>query len=92
MRPETRVPMMFGRDDKPGSWRLARDAALVLPVALAVLFGLVLLWGHRNVTDFSYDVIFFGLRATLAAVLTLMHMQWLKSVLIALDAEGELDR
>ncbi len=92
MRPETRVPMQFGRDDKPSSWRLRRDAALTLPVALAVLFGLALLWGHRSVTDLSYDVIFFGLRATLAAVLTLMHMQWLKSVLAVLGAEGELDR
>ena len=92
MQPETRVPMQFGRDDQPSSWRLKRDLALVLPVALAFLFGLALLWGHRSVTDFSYDVIFFGLRATTAAMLTLMHMQWLRSVLAVLEAEGELDR
>jgi len=92
MTPETRVPMQFGRDDQPSSWRLRRDAALVFPVALAVLFGMVLLWGHRSVTDLSYDVIFFGLRATLAAVLTLMHMQWLRAALTVLEAEGELDQ
>jgi hypothetical protein len=91
MRPETRVPMQFGRDGQ-ASWRLTRDMALTLPVALALLFGMVLLWGHRSVTDLSYDVIFFGLRATLAAMLTLMHMQWLRAALAILEAEGELDR
>ena len=92
MTPQTRVPMMFGRDDQPSSWRLGRDMALTLPVALALLFGMVLLWGHRSVTDLTYDVIFFGLRATLAAMLTIMHLQWLKAALGVLEAEGELDR
>lgn len=92
MSRETKVPMMFRQDGQPSGWRLRRDVGLILPVALAFLFGAVLLWGHRSVTEPSYDVIFFGLRATLAAMLALMHMQWLKAALAALDAEGELDR
>jgi hypothetical protein len=91
MTPETKVPMQFARDGR-ASWRLARNLALPLPVLLAFAFGLVLLWGHRSVTDISYDVIFFGLRATLAAVLALMHLQWLKAALTTLEAEGALDR
>lgn len=92
MAAETKVPMMFRQDGRPSGWKLKRDVGLILPVALAFLFGMILLWGHRSVTNLSYDVIFLGLRATLAAMLTLMHMQWLKAVITYLDAEGELDR
>jgi len=83
MEPQTRVPMQ-------GNWRLPRNAALILPVLLAFLFGLALLWGHRNAADLSYNVIFFGLRATLAAVIAMLHLQWLKGALTTLEAEGAL--
>lgn len=91
MTPETKVPLQFHKDGRP-AWRMKRDLALVLPMAAAVLFGLALLWGHRSVTDFTYDVIFFGLRATLAAMIALLHMQWLKQAVAALEAEGALTR
>lgn len=81
--PQTKVPMQ-------GNWRLPRDIALILPVAIAFLFGLALLWGHRNAPDLTYSVILFGLRATLAAVVAMMHLQWLKGALETLDAEGSL--
>lgn len=83
MDAETRVPMQ-------GSWRLPRNVALPLPVVLAFMLGLVLLWGHRSATDLSYSVIFFGLRATLAAVVAMIHLQWLKGALETLQAEGAL--
>jgi hypothetical protein len=89
MTPETRVPLQFHKDGRP-AWRLKRDAALILPIAAAFLFGLALLWGHRSVTEASYEVIFFGLRATLAAMIALLHLQWLKQAVAALEAEGEL--
>lgn len=79
----TMVPMQ-------GSWRLPRNIALPLPVVLAFLVGVALLWGHRSATDLSYNVIFFGLRATLAAILAMMHLQWLKGALETLDSEGAL--
>ena len=64
---------------------------LPAPITCLLLgLGAVLLWGHRSVTDLSYDIIFFGLRATLAAVFTLMHMQWLRGAMDALEAEGAL--
>ena len=85
MGPDVLVPMA-------GAWRLRRNAALVLPVLLAFAVGLALLWGHRNATDLSYDVIFFGLRATVAAVAAMLHLQWLKAALATLEAEGQLDR
>lgn len=91
MTADTKVPMQFGKDGKV-SFRLGRDFGLLLPIILAFLFGAVLLWGHRSVTDMTYDVIFFGLRATIAAMITLMHMQWLKAAVATLDAEGALTR
>jgi len=33
-----------------------------------------------------------SLRATLAAVAAMLHLQWLKGVLTKLEAEGQLDR
>ena len=83
MEPDTRVPMM-------GSWRLTRNVALPLPIVLAILFGKALLWGHRHQTQLAYDVIFFGLRATLAAVIAMLHLQWLKGAMATLQAEGAL--
>lgn len=83
MDPDTRVPMR-------GDWRLPRNLALTLPVLLGLLVGLALLWGHRNAADLAYNVIFFGLRATLAAVIAMLHLQWLKGALNQLEAEGAL--
>jgi hypothetical protein len=91
MTSETKVPLQFHKDGRP-AWRLKRDVALVLPIAAAFLLGMALLWGHRSVTDLTYDVIFFGLRATLAAMIALLHMQWLRQAMTTLQAEGELDR
>lgn len=83
MEPETRVPLM-------GSWRLSRNVALPLPIVLAFVAGMALLWGHRHQTQLSYDVIFFGLRATLAAIIAMVHLQWLKGAMATLEAEGAL--
>src|SRR3990167_4335347 len=81
MTQDTRVPM---QGDPRKALRLKRDVALGLPLVLAFAFGAVLLWGHRSQTTIVYDVIFFGLRATLAAVIAIMHLQWLKGALAAL--------
>ena len=83
MVPQTKVPMQ-------GDWRLPRDVALILPVAIAFVLGMALLWGHRSAPDLTYSVILFGLRATMAAVVAMLHLQWLKGALTRLDAEGAL--
>lgn len=83
MDAQTLVPMR-------GNWRLPRNQALILPVLLALLLGVALLWAHRNTADLAYNVIFFGARATLAAIVAMMHLQWLKGALITLDVEGAL--
>ncbi|MBB3892777.1 hypothetical protein GGQ61_003513 [Phenylobacterium haematophilum] len=83
MDAEVMVPMI-------GTWRLPRNLALVVPVAAAFVVGVVLLWGHRNAADLSANVIFFGLRATLAAIVAMVHLQWLKGALSTLEAEGSL--
>lgn len=83
MDAEVMVPMI-------GTWRLPRNLALVVPVVAAFVVGVVLLWGHRNAADLSANVIFFGLRATLAAIVAMVHLQWLKGALSTLEAEGSL--
>ena len=83
MDAEVMVPMI-------GTWRLPRNLALVVPVAAAFVVGVVLLWGHRNAADLSANVIFFGLRATLTAIVAMVHLQWLKGALSTLEAEGSL--
>ena len=83
MDAEVMVPMI-------GTWRLPRNLALIVPVAAAFVVGVVLLWGHRNAADLSANVIFFGLRATLAAIVAMVHLQWLKGALSTLEAEGSL--
>jgi ABC-type branched-subunit amino acid transport system permease subunit len=89
MAAETPVPLRL----RPGpAWRLKRNLALPLPVLCAFAVGLALLWGHRAGADTAHDVIFFGLRATLAAILALMHLNWLKGALEVLEAEGRLNR
>ena len=82
---QTLVPMR-------GNWRLPRNAALILPVLLAVLLGVALLWAQSRAADPAYNVILFGLRATLAAVAAMLHLQWLRGALAKLEAEGQLDR
>lgn len=83
MDAKTMVPMI-------GTWRLPRNQALILPIALAFVAGAVMLWGHRSTSDLSYSIIFFGLRATLAAVIAMLHLQWLKGAVATLDSEGAL--
>ena len=83
MDAQTLVPMR-------GDWRLPRNAALILPVLLAVVLGVALLWAQNGAADPAYNVIFFGLRATLAAIVAMLHLQWLKGALSTLDGEGAL--
>jgi len=73
-----------------GTWRLPRNLALIIPVAAAFALGVALLWGHRHAAGLSYNVIFFGLRATLAAIVAMLHLQWLKGALTTLESEGAL--
>jgi len=87
MEPTTRVPTVGPPRTAP---RLRRDLALGLPMAAAFALGAVLLWGHRSQANILYDLIFFGLRATLAAVVALLHLQWLRRALDLLEAEGAL--
>ncbi|HEX5377805.1 MAG TPA: hypothetical protein VFW47_04495, partial [Phenylobacterium sp.] len=90
MTPQTRVPMSFTQDGRPGV-RLKRNAALLaLPVA-AFVVGMVLVIFNRNAQGSADQaVIAFGVRATAAALFALAHLRWLKAALAALDAEGAL--
>lgn len=90
MTADTRVPMTFTQDGRPGV-RLKRNIALLaLPVA-AFIVGLLLVAFNRNLTaGGGQGLILFGVRATAAALLALAHLRWLKAALDALDAEGAL--
>jgi hypothetical protein len=90
MTADTRVPMTFTQDGRPGV-RLKRNIALLaLPVA-AFIVGMLLVVFNRNLpAGGGQGLILFGVRATAAALLALAHLRWLKAALDALDAEGVL--
>ncbi|HEX5378082.1 MAG TPA: hypothetical protein VFW47_05885, partial [Phenylobacterium sp.] len=67
MGPDTRVPMSFTQDGRPGL-RLKRNIALLALPAAAFVLGIVLVAFNRNAAA-SPDqaLILFGVRATAAA-------------------------
>ena len=90
MDADVRVPMQFGLNGKP-TWRARRNIALAAIPVIAFVIGIMLLLVNRNVVATSDQIlIFFGVRATLAAVIAVVHLRWLKAALDVLDAEGVL--
>ena len=89
MGPETRVPMQFSLSGKP-TWRLQRNAALLSVPLLTLAIGLFLGAQSRAVEPGPDMLVLFGVRATVAAVVTLVHMRWLSAALAQLSEEGAL--
>ncbi len=90
MTADTRVPMTFTQDGRPGV-RLKRNIALLAMPAAAFVLGLLLVAFNRNLPSGGEQaMILFGVRATAAALIALAHLRWLKAALDALDAEGAL--
>lgn len=89
MGPEARVPMQFSLSGKP-TWRLKRNIALVSPPLFALALGLFLGAQSRSIPAGPDMLVLFGVRATLAAVFTLVHMRWLSAAMAQLSEEGAL--
>ena len=90
MDADTQVPMQFSLDGKP-TWRAKRNIALIAPPAVAFVIGVVLVFANRNAAaDATQAIIFFGVRATVAAILGLAHLRWLTAALQVLEAEGRI--
>jgi hypothetical protein len=61
--------------------------------AAAFFLGMMLLAANRNTqAEGTNALILFGVRATMAAILTLMHLRWLQAALKTLEEEGEIER
>jgi hypothetical protein len=85
MAPGTPVPLGFG------GVRAPRAVALGLIPAASFLIGAALMPLGREATGFSTEAwLFFGLRATGAALLALAHLRWLSTALATLAREGAL--
>ena len=70
---------------------LPRIPALLGPIVLAFIIGTALMVAGRTQAGLTAGaVIIFGLKATLAPLLALGHMVWLKSALDRLDDRGVL--
>jgi hypothetical protein len=70
---------------------LPRTPALLGPIVLAFVIGSALMLAGRTQTGLTAGtVIVFGLKATLAPLLALGHLVWLKSALDRLDDRGTL--
>ena len=90
MDADTRVPMQFRADGSP-IFRARRTGALVTPVVVALVFGMMLVIFNRNASSTGDQVlIFFGVRATLAALFAVYDLRWLNAVLSTLEKEGAL--
>ena len=76
----------------PFRWmELPRTLALLGPIVLAFVIGSALMLAGRTQTGLTAGtVIVFGLKATLAPLLALGHLVWLKSALDRLDDRGTL--
>lgn len=86
----TRVPMSFQPDGTPG-WRASRAVALSTLPVIGFAASVLLVASTRNISVTSDEaLIFFGVRATLAALFALAHLRWLKGAMATLEAEGAL--
>ncbi len=84
------IPLQFAQSGAP-TWRVKRWIALILVPALALLVGVLLVVFNRNsAADPQNALIFFGVRATAAGLLGLVHFRWLGSVIQTLEREGAL--
>ena len=88
--PGTPTPLQFTRDGRP-ALRLKRATALLIYPSVAFVLGIALVVGNRRTTGFGEQgLILLGVRATVAALLTVAHLRWLGAALKALDEEGAL--
>jgi hypothetical protein len=88
--PGTRMPMQWSVTRKP-SWRAPRDAAFTLMIGLPFVVGLLLLFAGRTAPDSPDEaLIIFLVRASVAPLMALIHLIWLRLALKTLDDEGVL--
>jgi hypothetical protein len=83
------VPMLW--DNKHVViWRAPRTLGLILVPAVAFFAGIPLLWLAKVAPDFEQQVIWFGVRATIAPLIAVAHLGHLRRAIQTLGAEGRL--
>jgi hypothetical protein len=88
---DARLPLVIGAAG-PGWLRLPRSSALYFGPAAGLLVSLVLLITARsNLTEGAdAQLLIFGIRVFVPSVWALLHVLWLRRVLVALHREGKL--
>jgi hypothetical protein len=85
------VPLQWARSGKV-LFRARREVALFAMPAAAFFLGMMLLAANRNTqADGSSALILFGVRALMAALVTLVHLRWLQAALKTLEEEGQIE-
>ncbi|MDB5429102.1 MAG: hypothetical protein JWP35_218 [Caulobacter sp.] len=89
---KVKVPMQWARSGKV-SFRASRPIALLAVPVAAFVAGMVMLIVNRNAPADGPDaLILFGVRATVPAILAIVHLRWLQAALKTLEDEGEIER
>jgi hypothetical protein len=83
------VPMLWD-NKRVVIWRAPRKLGLVLLLLVGIFGGFVLLYLAQTAVLVEYAVIWFGVRAMLAALLTLAHLSHIRRAIQTLGAEGRL--
>ena len=87
---DLRVPLLWSPSGVT-LWRAPRGLALTLLPTAAFLISVYLLWGSRQMPgDLTVELIMLGLRATLAAILAVVHLTQVRRALNQLAAEGQI--
>ena len=87
-----KVPMQWNRAGAVSLRAPKPVALLALPFA-AFFLGVMLLVANRNAgASGSNALILFGVRATIPAIVAIMHLRWLQAALKTLEEEGSIER
>jgi hypothetical protein len=83
------VPMLWD-NKRVVVWRAPRTLGLILTPTIAFFAGIPLLYLAKVAPDFEQQVIWFGVRATLAPLIAIAHLGHLRRAIQTLGAEGRL--
>ena len=83
------VPMLWD-SKRVVVWRAPRTLGLNLLPGIGFFGGLLLLYLAQTSIHLEYAIIWFGVRALIAALLTLAHLSHIRRAIQTLGAEGRL--
>src|SRR4051812_30872454 len=83
------VPMLWD-NKRVVVWRAPRTLGLTLTIIIAFFAGIPLLYLSKTAPNLAQQIIWFGVRATLAPLIAVAHLGHLRRAIQTLGAEGRL--